>query len=384
MRIWIACGVGLWLALLSVPASAAEPAAGPAAGPAATGTPGPANKEFGTFYAEWTAMLDQMRTLRSEFRDASPEKRKEIEEKYRELVSKGVKMEPQLIALAEKAYSEAPGANPQLPELLANIAGGAMQADEYEEALRLAQLLLKNGVTEAAVYNLAGVALFALERFDEAEKMLTLAKEKGGMDEMGQHYLSVASDYKRLWTKEQEVRAAEAKANDLPHVLLKTTKGDIELELFENEAPIAVANFISLVEKKFYDNLVFHRVLPGFMAQGGCPTGDGTGGPGYTIPCECYEPNARMHFRGSLSMAHAGRDTGGSQFFLTFQPTPHLNGKHTCFGRVVKGMDVLTKLQRRDPQSPNPPPPDKIIEAVVLRKRDHAYQPPAAAKPKDK
>src|SRR5262249_42783381 len=158
-------------------------------------------------------------------------------------------------------------------------------------------------------------------------------------------------------------------ANDLPRVKLETTKGTIIIELFENEAPQTVGNFVSLVEKKFYDGLTFHRVLGGFMAQGGDPTGTGTGGPGYHILCECFKPEARQHCRGTLSMAHAGRDTGGSQFFLTFRPTTHLNGRHTAFGRVIEGMDVLAKLQRRDPQAANPPEPDKIVKAKVLRKR---------------
>ncbi|MBI2826059.1 MAG: peptidylprolyl isomerase [Planctomycetia bacterium] len=164
----------------------------------------------------------------------------------------------------------------------------------------------------------------------------------------------------------------------MPRVLLQTSKGDIVLELFENEAPNTVANFVSLVEKGFYDGLSFHRVLPGFMAQGGDPKGDGSGGPGYTIACECYTPNHRQHFRGSLSMAHAGKDTGGSQFFLTFVPTPHLDeaqAPHTVFGRVIEGMDVLTALTRRDPTKQNQPDADKIIKATVLRKRDHAYEP---------
>jgi cyclophilin family peptidyl-prolyl cis-trans isomerase len=156
----------------------------------------------------------------------------------------------------------------------------------------------------------------------------------------------------------------------------------IVIELFENEAPETVGNFVSLVEKKFYDGLTFHRVLPNFMAQGGDPDGNGGGSPGYSIYCETGKPNARKHFRGTLSMAHAGKDTGGSQFFLTFRPTPHLNpGKpevspgHTVFGRVIEGMDVLPKLQRRDPQALNPPPPDKIVKAEVIRKRNHAYEP---------
>ena len=110
------------------------------------------------------------------------------------------------------------------------------------------------------------------------------------------------------------------------------------------------------------------------MAQGGDPTGTGTSGPGYTIDCECELPNARKHFLGSLSMAHAGKDTGGSQFFLTFRPTEHLDGRHTVFGRVIKGFDVLPKITRTEgPQAR--PTQDKIISAEIIRKRDHAYEP---------
>ncbi len=195
------------------------------------------------------------------------------------------------------------------------------------------------------------------------------ASKEDKLAQIGQFYLQDVANYKESWAKEKAIRDAEAKADDLPRVLLKTNKGDIVIELFENQAPNAVANFISLVKKGFYNGLSFHRVLAGFMAQGGDPKGDGTGGPGYTIACECYRPDHRLHFRGTLSMAHAGRDTGGSQFFLTFVPTPHLDGKHTAFGRVVEGMDVLAKLQRRDPGDPEAPRPDKIVEAKVLRKR---------------
>ena len=177
----------------------------------------------------------------------------------------------------------------------------------------------------------------------------------------------------------EAVRAAvepwmEPAANDLPRVKFTTSKGEIVIELFENEAPGAVANFVNLIEKKYYDGLTFHRVLAGFMAQGGCPKGDGTGGPGYHIACECEREDYRHHFAGTLSMAHAGKNTGGSQFFLTFKPTPHLDGRHTAFGRVIEGFDVLAKLQRRDPQRSRVEP-DKIVKAEVLRKRDHAYEP---------
>ena len=134
-------------------------------------------------------------------------------------------------------------------------------------------------------------------------------------------------------------------------MLIKTNKGDIEVELFENEAPNTVANFITLVEKGFYNGLSFHRVLPNFMAQGGDPKGDGTGGPGYTIADECSGPNHRLHFRGSLSMAKEARpDTGGSQFFITFVPTSHLDGIHTVFRQSNKRFRRFGETST--PQSP--------------------------------
>jgi cyclophilin family peptidyl-prolyl cis-trans isomerase len=190
-----------------------------------------------------------------------------------------------------------------------------------------------------------------------------------------------------FWKKELAIRAREAKANDLPRVLLKTNKGDILLELFENEAPNTVANFISLVEAKKYDGTRFHRVLPNFMVQGGDPNtldddpgNDGGGGPGYTIACECCTEKARKHFQGSVSMAHAGKDSGGSQFFITCVPTPHLNwapdkkkDNHTVFGRVVEGLDVALALRQGDPDQGREA--DFIESARVLRKRDHKYVP---------
>ncbi|MBL9094144.1 MAG: peptidylprolyl isomerase [Planctomycetaceae bacterium] len=162
-------------------------------------------------------------------------------------------------------------------------------------------------------------------------------------------------------------------AEPLPQVTLKTTKGDVVIELFEDEAPNTVANFISLVEKKYYDGVPFHRVIEGFMAQTGDPTGTGTGGPGYVIDCECTAPNARKHQRGTVAMAHRGPNTGGSQFYICFVPTPHLDGKHTVFGQVISGMENVDKLNIRDPRSGGPA--DKITEAVVTKKRDHEYKP---------
>lgn len=137
---------------------------------------------------------------------------------------------------------------------------------------------------------------------------------------------------------------------------IKTAKGTMKIELYEKETPTTVANFVKLAQSGFYDGLRFHRVIPGFVIQGGCPysrnLGDprvGTGGPGWTIKCETSAPRQR-HDRGVLSMAHAGKDTGGSQFFICHNRvnTQHLDGVHTCFGCVVEGLDVIDAIRPGD------------------------------------
>lgn len=119
--------------------------------------------------------------------------------------------------------------------------------------------------------------------------------------------------------------------------------GKIVAELFEEDAPNTVANFEKLATNEFYDGLTFHRVIPGFVSQGGCPKGNGTGGPGWTIKCEI---NPNKHLAGALSMAHAGRDTGGSQFFICHEPQPHLDGVHTVFGQVLEGLDIVRNMKQ--------------------------------------
>ena len=132
-------------------------------------------------------------------------------------------------------------------------------------------------------------------------------------------------------------------------VKISTDKGDMIAELYDNETPITTNNFLSLIGKKFYDGLNFHRVIPNFVIQGGCPNGVGNGGPGYTIECEVSAPK-QYHDKGVLSMAHAGRNTGGSQFFICHsrQGTQHLDGNHTCFGKVVEGLDIIDQIQQGD------------------------------------
>jgi len=132
-------------------------------------------------------------------------------------------------------------------------------------------------------------------------------------------------------------------------VKISTHRGDMICELYDKETPITVTNFLKLTKQKFYDGLNFHRVIPDFMIQGGCPSKNGSGGPGYTIPCE-VSATKQFHDRGVLSMAHAGRNTGGSQFFICHnrKSTQHLDGNHTCFGRVIDGDRVIDAIRGGD------------------------------------
>ena len=130
---------------------------------------------------------------------------------------------------------------------------------------------------------------------------------------------------------------------------INTDKGTMVVEFYEKDAPNTVNNFVKLAKEGFYKDLNFHRVIPGFVAQGGCPNGRGDGGPGYKIDCELGGKN-QHHDKGVLSMAHAGRNTGGSQFFLCHnrQGTQHLDGNHTCFGKVIEGLDLVDQIQQGD------------------------------------
>lgn len=373
--------------------TAEQPALSPAAASAKT--------NFEQLQQQWTSLYVELQQ-KTQAKAAANKGHSEIDHEIDALTERIEGMVDKIVAAGLDAHRAGLTYDPTINTTLISIAGFHVTGDtngdggdQYEKALPVIKSMLDAGLDKSSpeLWLWGGVSAFNLNEFDLAEKYFAEARNAGLLgdnppgkrqgDPLNRVWQLAKTQSKALpatrqaWQKEQRIRAQEAAADDLPRVQFHTTRGDITIELFENEAPQAVASFLNLVKSGYYDGIVFHRVLPAFMAQGGDPTGTGSGGPGYNIRCECYGPNYRQHFRGSMSMAHAGRDTGGSQFFLTFVPTSYLDGKHTVFGRVIDGMEVASALRRRDPdpRAPGPKPtPDKIIKAHVLRDRGHDYQ----------
>lgn len=365
-----------------------------AAAPATTAAgPGPATQRFHKLSDQAKEYYQKFMAFEKEYRTATPARQKEIQSEVQKMAETIQTFKAPLLAAAKAAFKEAPNKDDAVKAFLLNNIVMMVNYDDYENALKECDELIRLGLVEQPIFEIAAFSAFNSNQFAYAESAinsakklaaaaLKRAKEQGktqaeiNKEGIGQVHPGLAQleenlpFYKEAWAKEKALRAASAQAKDCPIVKLQTTAGDISIELFANEAPNTVANFVELVNKGFYNGLTFHRVMQGFMAQGGDPKGNGTGGPGYFIPCEVDNPNARVHFRGSLSMAHAGKDTGGSQFFITFVPTKWLDGKHTVFGRVISGFENLAKITR-DPD-PNTPgfEPTKIIKAEVT------YMPP--------
>lgn len=304
-------------------------------------------------------------------------------------------MTEQLAAITEVhetgADAYAAGYQPQerLEQFLISLAAHDIDNGRFKLAYELLKRLKESGSEYPQLDAMLGNAAVFANQFVDAKAAMLRAQEQKILGPEGQSWLKQADTLQQLWEKEQKIRRQEAEADDLPRVLLHTTQGDIVIELYENEAPDTVANFIYLVEEGFYDGLQFFMVERATVAQTGCPTNNGKGTPGYSIYSEAFQPNARPHFAGTLAMAQPtdrdGRpvpDSAGSQFFISCRPAMRLNGQFTAFGRVIEGLAVVSLLQAQGEEAeknkvPGAPPtaPDRILYAKVLRKRDHKYVP---------
>lgn len=375
LPLWLLAAAGWWIMPGAVAAQDQPPAA------AAPLTPEQATAVWNEAEQQIGQIETRLGEIQQAFPTASPDEKTKLRTEAIALINRIKQQFRNIGRVSPQVYplkSQAAGADHTQPlQLVQQAMGLAYTENRYADAAAIAGAILTVNPQDAVALNVSGVAHFATHDFARAVEILEQAeKNQLLIPDLGGQYLESARAYVQYWETEQQLRAKEAAATgeaQLPRVLLKTSRGEIVLELFEDQAPNTVANFISLVEKGFYDGSPFHRVISNFMAQGGMPGKKfgGTDGPGYTIECECYRPDARRHFAGTLSMAHAGKDTGGSQFFITHLPTPHLDREirpesvHTVFGRVVSGMEVVAAIEQGD----------TIESATVLRKRNHPYVP---------
>lgn len=178
--------------------------------------------------------------------------------------------------------------------------------------------------------------------------------------------LEESSMVKKKTKKKAKSKAASKSTNS--HIVIETNMGSMTIEMYEKRAPITTANFLKLVDDGYFDGIIFHRIIAGFMIQGGDPTGTGKGGPGYSIEDE-FHSELRHTGIGILSMANSGPNTGGSQFFITLAPTPHLDNRHAVFGKVVEGLDVLKAIGSVETGSRDRPAEDVVMEKVSRKKK---------------
>ena len=293
----------------------------------------------------------------------------------------------------------------QRPRLAASVALNHLKANEFAQAYKSAAAAVEQPGADRYVWNAFIKVGFSSNQFADVAKRLDRAFPDG-LPSWAKRHRKSADELQALWQTEEKVRSAEAKADDLPRVrfviehrrfardkagqplttIESTGRAEIVLELFENEAPNTVANFLDLVARKFYDGTSFHHAVPADMAAGGDPNtknddpaDDGNGGPGYVLPNEFTSPKARNHFRGSISMAIDKKRTAGSQFFLSLAPDPEMNRERTVFGRIIQGQEAADRITqgqtyRKKGESGKLIPGDLLVRAAIVRKRGHEYK----------
>jgi cyclophilin family peptidyl-prolyl cis-trans isomerase len=298
------------------------------------------------------------------------------------------KLEAWQATLAE-AYRQAPDQSHALEETIREMIVRDAGKDIYEGIYPLAAAWLEHAEEiEPSLLESIGFTGYANNDYDLADRAWRKLSQVQPLPSLVDFLWRSIPTQRERWEQEQRIREREQVEDRNPRVALLTNKGRIEVELFEDQAPQAVANFIYLVEGKYYHNKSFFRVLPRSGAQTGCDRGDGTGNAGYTIRGEMGSPEHRSVFRGALVLlsgteAQTNRpdpDSGSSQFVITLLPQPALDGEQTVFGRVTRGMAVVGALTRLDhgkeeERKDRSKRPDRIVEARVLRKRDHPYLP---------
>ena len=345
-------------------------------------------EKFDEIFSKWKAAGKEASIAVNKYFLATRSEAFEHREVWKKAVEEGNRHMNALVPVALELFQENP--TKDLTELLIRIMNSKHEGGVYEKAYEIAELILAHeSENEFALYVKLSAALMT-DRYEiakELDEKYPLLRQDLIREAFA--ILNVIDQMIEDHQKEMELREQEAIAKDLPRAKIKTTKGTIVVELFENEAPDTVGNFVFIAEHNGFTDLLFHRVLNHFMAQaGGFHVSGKRYEVGYRIYDECNKPEARKHFRGSLSMAKTQEpDSGSSQFFITFAATPNLNNRHTVFGRVVSGWDVVDRLNRThvinaEKMKEDPIPgitQDRILSVTIENKRDHEYLPDRVA-----
>jgi len=246
--------------------------------------------------------------------------------------------------------------------------GPAPRAKQEEETTSMTDLWLAVGIVALIIAAFVALWYFAVARpRRNAEQPITVETATPVTEALEPEPEAAATpvleeEKTMQWSSPPEMTIDPSKSYQ---ALMSTEKGDVKIQLYADKAPVTVNNFVFLAREGYYDGVTFHRVLEGFMAQTGDPTGTGAGGPGYSFADE-FDPTLRHDSEGVLSMANAGANTNGSQFFITYVATPHLNDRHSVFGKVIEGMDVVRSLTPRDPQTRPTFEGDRILGIEII------------------
>jgi len=363
----------LLLLLLWAPVALAQDAPTTDATPAA----GNAAEQFAGLRAQWTEFSLELDKARYRVNNCLPDQKSEAVLAYDTLLESGNELLQQFADAAVAAY-EADPTNADAERYLRIMIEHTLTADRYEDVQRMAKAVIEHGTPDALTYEQAAVAAFELGDLDAAERYFGEAEKLGDLSEEAQARRGTIPEWREKLVREMELRNKEAEADDLPRVTIATTKGDIVVELYEDQAPNTVANFVALADRKFYNGLEFYRVDSNFAAVAGCPLNRGTGGPGHEIVSETDRDDRRPAMRGTISMVNGGRDRCGSQFFIALSSSGVRNTDATnpVFGRVISGMNVVERLRRVNPDTTSKDfHRERILDTQVERRRSHDYKP---------
>lgn len=333
---------------------------------------------------------DQLRSILLQMVDAelrfhnsgTPEEERRYRQQWYEIREQVWDRHRAMLFAALQEYLESPAERQKHADFLFGSLKRNVESDTYEGLLPIAKALYENQYPSPSMPGLYAMCCLAENEFELARGPL------GQLAESGSAAPELVAIYEQLdelsasWQQELLVRQSDAAGEPLPQAKIETTKGTVVIELFENHAPEAVANFVWLSEQGFYNHKAFFLVVNNLLAQTGCPSGDGTGGPGYYVPADSETVPARHLFRGSvaLNLLPDLPDSGGSQFMIAYLPISTLEKNARVFGRVISGMQNLSRLTRIDPtvkkkEGEPPQVPDNILSIEITSKRNHPYEP---------